>query len=86
MFHQSAQRHVVVASDPLLQTAGLLTERLNAWKHAVVYIEEYMEAVEKLHKTQAKEYERVLKVLGPFLRSLGGDAAAYTILDHLQAS
>lgn len=37
-------------------------ERLQAWKHAVVYLEEYMEAVEKIHKTQAKEYEKVLKV------------------------
>lgn len=46
----------------LLQTAGLLAQRLQAWKHAVVYLEEYMEAVEKIHRAQAKEYERVLKV------------------------
>jgi hypothetical protein len=45
------------------QTAGLLAQRLQAWKHAVVYLEEYMEAVEKIHKAQAKEYEKVLKVL-----------------------
>jgi hypothetical protein len=45
------------------QTAGLLAQRLQAWKHAVVYLEEYFEAVEKIHKAQAKEYEKVLKVL-----------------------
>lgn len=49
-------------SDTLLQAAGLLAERLSAWKHAVSYLEEYMEAVEKTHKAQAKEYEKVLKV------------------------
>lgn len=44
------------------QTAGLLSERLQAWKHAVGYLEDYVEAMEKLHKVQAKEYEKVLKV------------------------
>ncbi|KAG5930794.1 hypothetical protein E4U53_002121 [Claviceps sorghi] len=43
-------------------TAGLLAERLQAWKHACGYLEEYMTAVEKLHGRQAKEYEKVLKV------------------------
>lgn len=50
------------AADIPPQTAGLLAERLQAWKHAVVYLEEYMEAVEKAHKAQSKEYEKVLKV------------------------
>lgn len=49
-------------TDDSLQTAGLLAERLQAWKHAVGYMEEYMGAVEKIHKEQAKEYEKVLKV------------------------
>ncbi|KAH6640499.1 hypothetical protein F5144DRAFT_589962 [Chaetomium tenue] len=56
-----ASDEAVPETDPNT-TAGLLTERLQAWKHAVVYLEEYMEAVEKIHKAQAKEYERVLKV------------------------
>jgi preprotein translocase subunit Sss1 len=43
---------------------------LQAWKHAVVYLEEYMEAVEKIHKTQAKEYEKVLKVHSVYLHAL----------------
>ncbi len=48
----------------LIKTAGLLAERLQAWKHAVGYMEEYMGAVEKIHKEQAREYEKVLKVRG----------------------
>lgn len=45
-----------------IQTAGLLAERLQAWKHAVGYLEDYMEAMEKIHGKHAKEYERALKV------------------------
>ncbi|KAK4190925.1 hypothetical protein QBC35DRAFT_488545 [Podospora australis] len=65
-------------------TAGLLAQRLQAWKHAVGYLEEYMESVEKLHKVQAKEYEKVLKTISKPLRegqhfdqSLGGVAGFF---------
>jgi predicted TPR repeat methyltransferase len=67
----------------LLQTAGLLAQRLQAWKHAVGYLEEYMEAVEKIHRAQAKEYERVLKVRPS---SHSGEGTVLTLVaDHLQA-
>ncbi|KAI0176557.1 PH domain-containing protein [Hypoxylon sp. FL1284] len=49
-------------------TAGLLSERLQAWKHAVVYLEDYVGAVEKVHKAHAKEYEKVLKTISHPLR------------------
>ncbi|KAL7622340.1 hypothetical protein AAE478_007844 [Parahypoxylon ruwenzoriense] len=49
-------------------TAGLLTERLQAWKHAVVYLEEYVAATEKVHRAQSKEYEKVLKTISHPLR------------------
>ncbi|KAI1435422.1 PH domain-containing protein [Xylaria sp. CBS 124048] len=49
-------------------TAGLLTERLQAWKHAVGYLEEYVGATEKVHKVYAKEYEKVLKTVARPLR------------------
>ena len=42
--------------------AGLLVERLRAWKHAVGYIEAYVSHTEAAHKVMAKEYEKVLKV------------------------
>lgn len=49
-------------------TAGLLAERLQAWKHAVAYLEDYVEATEKVHKAHAKEYEKVLKTISQPLR------------------
>lgn len=68
----------------ILQTAGLLAERLQAWKHAVGYLEDYIGAVEKLHHSQSKEYEKVLKTISKPLREghhfdqqLGGVAGFY---------
>ncbi|KAJ4293732.1 hypothetical protein N0V88_005240 [Collariella sp. IMI 366227] len=78
-----ASDEAVPDTDPS-STAGLLTQRLRAWKHAVVYLEEYMQAVERIHKEQAKEYERVLKTISKPLRegehfdqSLGGVAGFF---------
>ncbi|KAH7118208.1 hypothetical protein B0J13DRAFT_681017 [Dactylonectria estremocensis] len=68
--------------DPL-STAGLLAERSQAWKHAVRYLEEYMEAMEKIHGHQAKEYEKALKTISHpleghhFDQSLGGVAGFF---------
>ena len=36
-------------------------ERLQAWKHACGYLEEYITATEKMQKAHSKEYEKVLK-------------------------
>ncbi|OAA70494.1 PH domain protein [Cordyceps fumosorosea ARSEF 2679] len=65
-------------------TAGLLAERLQAWKHAVGYLEDYMSAVEKIHGRHAKEYEKVLKTVSSplkeghhFDQSLGGIAGFF---------
>ncbi|KAJ9133079.1 PH domain-containing protein [Pleurostoma richardsiae] len=73
----------VPETDPS-STAGLLAERLQAWKHAVGYLEEYVGAVEKIHKEQAKEYEKVLKTISKPLRegqhfdqTLGGVAGLF---------
>jgi hypothetical protein len=43
-----------------------LAERLQAWKHAVGYLEDYVGATEKVHRAHAKEYEKVLKVCSIF--------------------
>lgn len=40
----------------------LFAERLQAWKHAVAYLEDYVTATEKTNHAHGKEYERVLKV------------------------
>ncbi|KAM5346698.1 hypothetical protein ACJ41O_009703 [Fusarium nematophilum] len=65
-------------------TAGLLAERLQAWKHAVGYLEEYMKAMERIHGHHAKEYEKALKVISNplkeghhFDQSLGGVAGFF---------
>ena len=44
------------------QTTGTLLERLQAWKHACGYLENYISATEKMEKHHAKEYDKVLKV------------------------
>jgi hypothetical protein len=44
------------------QVTRLFAERLQAWKHAVGYLEEYIKATEKSHHAQGKEYDHVLKV------------------------
>ncbi|UQC73656.1 PH domain-containing protein [Colletotrichum lupini] len=69
--------------DPT-STAGLLAERLQAWKHSVGYLEDYIGAVEKIHKAQSKEYEKALKTISHplkeghhFDQSLGGIAAYF---------
>ncbi|KAJ4150604.1 hypothetical protein LMH87_011346 [Akanthomyces muscarius] len=69
--------------DPT-STAGLLAERLQAWKHAVGYLEDYMSASEKIYGRHAKEYEKVLKTISNPLReghhfdqSLGGVAGFF---------
>lgn len=73
----------VPETDPS-STAGLLAERLQAWKHAVVYLEEYIGAIEKIHHAQSKEYEKALKTISKPLRegqhfdqSLGGVAGFF---------
>lgn len=47
--------------DPT-DTCGLLQERLQAYKHACGYLENYIIATEKVQKAHAKEYEKILKV------------------------
>ncbi|KAI1141887.1 hypothetical protein F5Y05DRAFT_276460 [Hypoxylon sp. FL0543] len=65
-------------------TAGLLADRLQAWKHAVGYLESYVEALEKVHRAHAKEYEKVLKTISHplkegahFDQGLGGVAGFF---------
>lgn len=54
--------------DPT-ETSGLLQERLQAYKHACGYLENYISATEKVQHAHAKEYEKVLKVAEPYILS-----------------
>lgn len=65
-------------------TSGLLLERLQAWKHACGYLENYISATEKVHKAHAKEYEKILKSVSDplkeghhFDQTLGGIAGLF---------
>jgi hypothetical protein len=55
------QKSRVLVVDPS-QVTKLFAERLQAWKHAVAYLEDYVSATEKTNHAHGKEYERVLKV------------------------
>ncbi|KAI9890455.1 MAG: hypothetical protein M1814_003939 [Vezdaea aestivalis] len=50
------------------ETTGLLLERLQAWKHACGYLENYVVSTERLQKAHAKEYEKLIKSIGDPLR------------------
>lgn len=66
------------------QVTRLFQERLQAWKHAVVYLEDYIIATEKTHHTHGKEYEKILKVQLLPLRL--GDLVVLTIHSECIAS
>jgi hypothetical protein len=66
------------------EVTKLFGERLQAWRHAVSYLQDYIESTEKLHRTHGKEYERVLKTVSHplknghhFDQSLGGIAGFF---------
>jgi len=52
-----------VPDEDASEVSRLFEERLQAWKHAVSYLEDYISATEKMHHSNAKEYEKVLKTV-----------------------
>ncbi|KAH7056965.1 PH domain-containing protein [Macrophomina phaseolina] len=80
----------VVGDEDTSEVTKLFQERLQAWKHACGYIEEYITATEKMQLNQAKEYEKVLKTVSSPLReahhfdqNLGGIAGMF---DNLRSN
>lgn len=66
------------------EVTRLFHERLQAWKHACGYLEEYITATEKLQASTGKEYEKVLKTVSHplkeghhFDQNLGGIAGLF---------
>ena len=57
----AAEEDAIPEGDPS-STTGLLLERLQAWKHMVSYLEEYIGAVGKGQHSEAKEQDKILKV------------------------
>lgn len=73
-----------IPGEDTSEVTKLFTERLQAWKHAVAYLEDYIVATEKTHHAHGKEYERVLKTVREplkeghhFDQQLGGIAAMF---------
>lgn len=66
------------------EVTKLFHERLQAWKHACGYLEDYVQATEKMQHSHGKEYEKVLKTVSHplkeghhFDQSLGGIAGMF---------
>lgn len=57
----ASEEDAIPEGDPS-NTTGLLLERLQAWKHMVSYLEEYIKAVGKGQHSEAKEQEKIFKV------------------------
>lgn len=73
-----------ILSEDTSEVTRLFVERLQAWKHAVGYLEDYVTATEKTHHAHGKEYERVLKTVKDplkeghhFDQALGGIAGMF---------
>ncbi|KAJ5051752.1 uncharacterized protein L3040_001524 [Drepanopeziza brunnea f. sp. 'multigermtubi'] len=73
----------IPGNDPS-NTSELLAERLQAWKHAVGYLEAYITATEKVQRAHSKEYEKVLKTVESplkeghhFDQNMGGIASLF---------
>jgi len=73
-----------VPGEDTSEVTRLFNERLQAWKHAVVYMEDYVTATEKMQHAHGKEYEKVLKTVSNplkeghhFDQALGGVAGMF---------
>lgn len=73
-----------IPDEDATEVTKLFHERLQAWKHACGYLEDYITATEKLYSSNSKEYEKVLKSVSSPLReghhfdqNLGGIAGLF---------
>jgi len=81
-----------IPDEDTSEVTKLFHERLQAWKHACGYLEDYVSATEKMQHAHAKEYEKVLKTVSSplkeghhFDQNLGGMAGMFdTIRSNTQ--
>ncbi|KHJ34620.1 putative ph domain-containing protein [Erysiphe necator] len=81
---RSAMSEDAIPTEDPKNTVDLLFERFIAWKYVVDTFEDYIKTTEKVQRSQAKEYQRVLKTLqGPlraghhFDQKVGGIASLF---------
>ncbi|KAH9827800.1 PH domain-containing protein [Teratosphaeria destructans] len=80
----STEGEDAIPDEDTSETTKLFQERLQAWKHACGYLEDYVKATEKTQEAHGKEYEKVLKTVSHplkeghhFDQSLGGVAGMF---------
>lgn len=73
-----------VPDEDSSEVSKLFHERLSGWKHAVAYLEDYVEATQKMYQSSSKDYEKVLKTVSNplkeghhFDQNLGGIAGLF---------
>ncbi|KAI9712773.1 MAG: hypothetical protein M1820_001395 [Bogoriella megaspora] len=73
-----------IPDEDASEVTRLFNERLQAWKHACGYLEDYITATEKMQEAHGKEYNKVLKTVSNPLReghhfdqNLGGIAGMF---------
>lgn len=66
------------------EVSKLFHERLQAWKHAIAYMQDYVESTDKMYRDTSKDYERVLKTVNNplkeghhFDQNMGGIAGLF---------
>src|ERR1700759_4646507 len=64
----TGETNEAIPDEDASETTKLFGERLQAWKHACAYLEDYVTATEKMHTHNSKEYERVLKTVNSPLK------------------
>jgi hypothetical protein len=64
----TADTDEAIPGEDASETTKLFGERLQAWKHACAYLEDYVTATEKMHTHTSKEYEKVLKTVNSPLK------------------
>ena len=57
-----------IPDEDTSEVTKLFNERLQAWKHACAYLEDYIQATEKMTHHHGKEYEKVLKTVNSPLK------------------
>ncbi|KAI9666023.1 MAG: hypothetical protein M1821_003958 [Bathelium mastoideum] len=76
-----------IPDEDASEVTRLFNERLQAWKHACGYLEDYIQAQEKLQNAHGKEYEKLVKTVSNplkeghhFDQNVGGVAGMFETL------
>lgn len=87
---RTASHTEAIPDEDSSETTKLFHERLQAWKHACAYLEEYISVTEKTESNTSKEYAKVLKAVSSplkeghhFSQQMGGISGMF---DNIRAN